>query len=303
MGDNNIIIENWDKKAKYTYGFGISYYFTGKRQIVKDGKTIIKECDSRKQINVFEELLQFMADTSDKYGGNHPFLVIDDCSPVKPIPDRVLEILGNRPVVYLRLPVNIGAGGKENIIQKVLSERCKYVLRFDSDIKLDNLSLPSIKKAFEELKDAWAITSCITYFARVYAATLLPEQRYFHGSNIADFVAMRSSVFKKVGYADPKLRKNMDGEMRLRLLSSLDMKCYTDREIKGKAIPSGTGGNLKINNECARYVEMTRPFIRVSYPKNCNARFMLNKKKKDLGKGFYVPALPFAEKLCKAIWE
>lgn len=301
--DNNIIIKNWDKKAHYTFGFGMAYYFSGKRQTVSYGKTIIKEHDSRKQIETFEKLLRFTNAISKKYSGKHPFLVIDDCSPIKPNPDRVLDLLGSHPVIYIHLPTNIGAGGKENIIQRVLSERCEYILRFDSDIALDDLSLPSIKEAFESIPDAWAITSCITYFARMYASSLPPWNRYFHGSNIADFVAMRSSVFKKVGYADPKLRKNMDGDMRLRLLAALDMKCYTDRKITGKAMPSGAGGNAESNIECARYVEETRPFIKVSYPKSTNPRFRLNKKEKDSAKEFYIPALPFADKLAKAVWE
>jgi hypothetical protein len=300
---SNIILKNWNPEGEYEYGFGIGYYFTKERTIMKDGEVITKPHNPSRQIRVFEELLQFMVNVSKENGGGFPFFVIDDCSPVKPEPDRVEEIVGDEPLLYVHLPKNVGCGGKENILQTVLGARCKYILRFDSDIRIDNLSLRELSKAFKKYKDAWAITSCITYFARVYAATLPEEQRYFAGSNIADFVAYRSSIFDKVGYFDPRCRRNSDGDMRLRIAAQLDMKCYVDRNITGKASPSGSGNTSDSTNKAARYVEVTRPFIRVSYPSRGNPRFALNKKKKNMAKGFYIPPMPFAEKLSKAVWK
>jgi hypothetical protein len=300
---NNIILKNWDFEGINEFGFGIGYYFSGKRFTAKDGKTVITDHKPQKQIQLYEELLDFMVDISKKNGGGHPFFVINDCSPIVPNPDRVEEIVSDNPLLYVRLPKNVGCGGKENILQRVLGERCKYILRFDCDIRLDGLSLKEIKKAFVKIKDAWAITSCITYFARMYASTLPPDKRYFAGSNIADFVAMRSSIFDKVGYSDPKCWRNNDGDLRLRIAAATGMKCYVDREITGKAPPSGSGNTYERSLSSARHVETTRPFIRVSYPSKGNPRFALNKKKLESAKGFYVPALPIADKLANAVWK
>lgn len=299
----NIVLENWDHEGEYEFGFGIGYYFSGKRHVVKNGETIVKDHKPQKQIRLYEELLAFMVEVAKKNGGGYPFFVIDDCSPVVPEPDRVIDIVGDQPLLYVRLPKNVGCGGKENLLQRVLGERCKYILRFDCDIKLDKLSLKSIRKAFKKYKDAWAITSCITYFARLHAATLPDKQRYFAGSNIADFVAMRSSIFNKVGYSDPKCRRNNDGDLRLRIAAQTGMKCYVDRRITGKAPPSGSGNTYERSVKSARHVETTRPFIRVSYPTNGHPRFMLNKKKKETAEGFFVPPMPFADKLANAVWR
>ncbi len=300
---NNIILKNWNPKGIYEYGFGIGYYFAGERRIMKNGKMIIKPHNPAKQIRIFEELLEFMVDTSKDNGGDLPFFVLDDCSPVKPNPDRVVDIIGKEPLLYVHLTKNVGSGGKDNIIQKVLGDRCKYVLRFDSDICLDKLNLSELSNAFEKYKNAWAITSCITYFARMTASTLPDNQRYFASSNIADFVAFRSSIFEDSGYSDPKCRRNHDGDQRLRMEATKGMKCYVDREITGKATPSGSGNTTKSSIKAARYVEITRPFIRVSYPKSGHPRFSLNKKKLHTAKNFYIEPMPFAEKLSKAVWD
>lgn len=300
---SNIVLNNWEPEGFYDFGFGIGYYFSGERYVVKNGETIVKDHRPQKQIRLYEELLEFMVETSDKNGGNFPFVVINDCSPIIPEPDRAVDIVGNHPLLYIKLPENVGCGGKENILQRILGERCKYILRFDCDIKLDVLSLSSLKKAFEKLDNAWAITSCITYFARLQASTLPVNQRYFAGSNIADFVAMRSSIFKRVGYSDPLCRRNNDGDLRLRIAAATGMKCYVDTKITGKAPPSGSGNTYERSLASARHVETTRPFIRVSYPVNGHPRFSLNKNKLEKAKDFYVPAMPIAEKLVKAIWK
>jgi hypothetical protein len=250
-----------------------------------------------------EDTTAFLAEKLKDSGSEAPFVILDDASPERMDVDRLVEITKPFPFFYMRLPKNMGCGGKENILQYVLSQRSDYVLRWDSDIRLDGLSLENIAADFESMNDAWAITSCITYFARLEASQLPEEQNHFSGSNIADFVAYRSSAFEHIGYSDPELRVNEDGDLRLRALAKRGWKCYVDKRITGKAIPSGAGTPGGSRNKIGEYIAKTRPFIKVSYPKSGQFRIRLDKAAADTAKDFMIEPHPYAKKIAQALWK
>lgn len=297
-----IYMNNWDHDAKYEFGFGVGFHFSGKRHAMKKGVMTVTETNNAKDIVKFEGALAEMVTLSRDQGGNGPIFIVDDASPVSPDSGRLQEIIGDLPFLFFRLPRNLGCGGKENILQRVLSERCEYVVRYDADIHVENVNLEEVKQAFVDMPDAWAITSCITYFARLYASQLSEDVRYFSGSNIADFLVTKSSVYGEIGFSDPKLRTNDDGDLRLRALAAKGWKCYVDRTIGGKAAPSGAGADLSVRTELAQYVSDTRPFIKVIFPPGKTPRFTLNKKQTETAKGFTIPGHPFAEKLVEKVW-
>lgn len=251
---------------------------------------------------MFLNTLRDMVALIKKQAPGSPVFVIDDESPVSPDLDTIQDIVGDLPFLYFRLPQNLGCGGKENILQRVLSERCKYIVRYDADIRVENVKLKDIKRAFKELPDAWAITSCITYFARLEASKLSDDVRYFSGSNIADFLVMKSEALKEIGFSDPELRCNDDGDIRLRALAGRGWKCYVDKTIGGKAPPSGAGANLEVRTRMGKYVSETRPFIRVIFPPKKSPRFTLDKKQAETAKDFYIPGHTYAEELAKRVW-
>jgi len=158
------LLRNWDVEGHYEFGFGCGFYFSGKRQITKKGVTTAVPYNHEKQIKTFEETLAKMA-ASAKAEGGCPFIIVDDASPVEVEPERIAEIVGENPMLYLRVDENVGVGGKENILQRALVDRCKYVLKFDVDVQFDSMPLDKIRKGFKTLADAWTITTCIAYFA------------------------------------------------------------------------------------------------------------------------------------------
>jgi len=295
---------NWDPEAEYQFGFGSGYFFAGKKmKKVRGGGVEEVPFNHEKQVKTFEELLEHLASVATKQRDGLPFLIIDDCSPMSLDPERLESIVAPNPLLWFRPSKNLGVGGKENIIQAVLGERCEFVAKFDADIKLDPFKLDDLVKGFKKHEDAWAITSCITYFARLEAASLPEKQRWFSGSNIADFVVYRSSIFDDIGYTDPAVRYNEDGEYRLRALAALGMKCYVDKELTGKASPSGAGASWEARLESGRFVDKTRPFIKVIFPKdNGTPRLTLDKKRVAEAKGFTIPPSPVANLLASRVW-
>jgi len=299
----SISMENWDSKAHYEFGIGCGYYFSGLRTVMRKGEMAEIPIAPEKQTAVFKETLAQFSDLAQAEGGL-PFLIIDDCSPVSLPIEELKEIVGDNPLLFIRPPRNLGTAGKENLIQRVLSERCKYVVRFDADVKFDPFTLDYFRDAFAELPDAWAITPCITYFARLDASNLPEDQRYFSGSNIADLAVMDSAIFDEIGYADPKVKWNEDGEYRLRAKAITGKLCYVDKEMTGTAKPTGGGGKpLEFRAKAGRYIDKTRPFIKVVYPKGKTPRLMLDKKRLDEVKEFYIPAHPIAERLANRVWD
>jgi hypothetical protein len=292
----------WDPKANYKFGFGCGYYLDGIRRVVSKGEFVERPVNVEKYQATMYNAVSFMVRCLAEAKETAPFFIIDDASPVKMDVERLIELTAPHPFLYLPLPENGGCGNKENIIQHVLSKRCQYVLRWDSDVTLDKLSLGDVEVAFKKMPDAWAITSCITYFARMDASRLPPGQHHFAGSNIADFVAYRSDAFKKIGYSDPDLRVNEDGDLRLRAIAKVGLKCYVDRRITGKAIPSGANVNVVDRAPIGEYIAKTRPFIRVVFPKRGAFRLVHNEKATATAKHFYIGPSPLAEKLSEKVW-
>ena len=299
------ILQRWDPNGRYKFGCGSGWYLDGTRRIYdRKGEYKEKPIDVDKYRRIMEETTEFMVSRLDEAGETAPFFIIDDHSPVELDMERLADIVDPHPFFGIRLPKNMGAGGKENILQHLLSRRVDYILRWDADVKLDTLDLGELEAAFEDMEDAFAITSCITYFARLDAST--HDKRYFAGSNIADFVAYRSEALERLGYSDPELRLNEDGDLRLRALAAHDWKCYTDREITGKAVPSGAGNASDDRSPIGEYIRDTRPFIKVVFPKNGNFRLLLNKTRPDYideAKDFYIGAHPIAKKLAEKLWR
>jgi len=291
----------------------MGYFFDGIRRTAGSATVEGKPLNAEKRFKIMEATLGAMLEEAKSASLDVPFVIVDDCSPTSFPADRFEELLRDRPFAYVRLLENKGAGGKENVLQRVLGVRCQYVLRCDDDVLLNRFRYEEIAQGFEELKDAWAITSCITLYARMDAASLPESQRYFRSGSIADFVAMRSSVFGAVGYSDPALRSNEDGDLRLRCLAVIGASCYVDRRLTGKAMPSGAGASLGVSGyeqklKMGRYVEETRPFIKVVYPKGKTPRFTLNKKymRETAEAGakpvFYVPPSSEAEECVQLLW-
>jgi hypothetical protein len=296
-------LARWDAKASYKFGLGCGYYLNGVRRVVSKGAFVEIPVNVEKYRSLMYRTTEFMVDRLKEANETAPFVILDDQAPIRMDVERLIKITDPHPFLYVRLPVNMGVGGKENILQHVLQERCKYMLRWDADVAMEALSLPDIESAFHKLPDAWAITSCITYFARLEAASLPARQNLFAGSNIADFVAYRCSVFKELGYADPALRINEDGDMRLRALAKLNMQCYVDKRITGKAIPSGANMGAPSRVEVGEYIAKTRPFAKVVFPRNGSFRLLLDKKKLDIAQDFYIGPHEYATKLAAVLWK
>lgn len=297
-------MENWDKRGRYEFGVGVGYYFGGFRRSMRGGVLTEVPVPPEKQIGVFLDLLRLLSRIVDEDGTEAPFLVVSDCSPIEVDSDLIMDAIGDHPKLFTRLPKNLGCGGKDNVLQKVLGDRCDYVLRVDADVRLDDFSLEDLRTGFKKLPDAWAITSCITYYARLAAASLPPDQRWFASANIADLVAFRSSIFSYSGYSDPDIRNDPDAEQRLRMLGGYGMKCYTDRKITGKAPPTGGNATAAGRVKIGEHIAKTRPFIRVVFPKNEGTpRLVLNKSTAHTANGFIIPAHPYAKRIAAAAWE
>jgi glycosyltransferase involved in cell wall biosynthesis len=304
VSKSKVILRNWDHEAHYQFGLGMGFYFNGYRQVMRKGEMVKLEIPLDVRMAVTNETLEHLVAQLRRHAGKDaPIVIIDDCSPAPPEPERWADIAGDNPFLYFRLPKNLGCGGKENILQSILAPRCEFVARCDDDVTLDDFSFQDIVDGFNELDDAFAITSCITYFARVEASQLPEGQRYFSGSNMADFVIYKSSVFDEVGYSDPYLRMNEDGELRIRIHAALNKVIYVDKMIGGKATPTGGGNTLEGRIRMSKYVEATRPFVQVIYPKKGVPRFRMNKKMAHEAKLFYVPAHEYATRMNAHLWK
>lgn len=293
--------ENWDPKGRYEFGIAAGYFFAGRRNVMRKGVMTEIPVKHEKQLGIFKDTLAQFVELADGEGGL-PFFIVDDGSPVSPSIDELKEIIGDNPFLFVRFPRNLGVSTKENVVQRVLKERCDYVLRFDADVSFDPFDLDYFRDGFKANPDAWSITPCITYFARLDASQLPEKQRYFTGSNSADFLAYDSRIFDEIGYSEWKIRYNNDGDLRIRA-KAVGKFCYVDKHFTGKAQPSGGGTALEQRLKDSRYLEKTRPFIKAVYPKGKPARLMLDKKKVHLAKGFRVPAHPIGEKIAKAVWK
>lgn len=302
MSKSKIILNDWDPDAHYRLGIGLGFYFDGKRRVVRKGETVIIEAPLAPRMELFQNNVRRLVEASRATGERVPVVIIDDHSPVEPDVDALAAIVAPNPFLYFRLPKNLGCGGKENILQSILAARCDFVARCDDDVTLEPFDFNDVLAAFDEIDDAFAVTSCITYFARLDASSQPEGVRHFSGSNMADFVIYRSSVFERVGYSDPVLRSNDDGELRLRIAGALDWRIYVDKTLTGKAVPSGAGAGLEKRRELGEYVKATRPYITVIFPKEGTPRYRLNKKMADEAKMFYVPPHPYAQRLIPRIW-
>ena len=301
MSDTKLV--RWDPKGTYKYGIGCGWYLNGMRRVVSKGAFVEKPLNVERYRNIVCDTAEFLVEKLKDANETAPFVILDDQSPVKMDIERMIKITDPHPFLYVKLPSNMGAGGKENILQHILQQRCEYVVRWDADVKLDAPSFQELEASFKKLPDAFAITSCITYFARLEASLLPARQNHFSGSNIADFVAYRSSAFKELGYSDPMLRINEDGDLRLRALAKMDMRCYVDKRISGKATPSGANTGQDARVEVGNYIAKTRPFIKVVFPRNGSFRLTLNKKDSESAKDFHIGPHPYAEKLALALWK
>lgn len=299
---SKIVMRNWDPEARYRFGIGLGFYFNGKRVVVRKGETVTIDAPVEPRMRLFHDNVNHLLSEARNAQDATPLVIIDDQSPVEPDVEALAEIAGDNPFLYFRLPKNLGCGGKENILQRLLSERCEYVARCDDDVTLDPFDFDEVLAGLAGLDNAFAVTSCITYFARLDAANQPEDQRHFSGSNMADFVIYKSTVFDHVGYSDPMLRSNDDGELRLRIQGALDWRIFVDKMLTGKAPPSGAGAGLEKRRELGRYVQATRPFITVVFPKEGTPRYRLNKKQAAEARLFYVPAHPWAQMMLPRIW-
>lgn len=313
MSELRLITRNWDPKAEYDFGIGFGYFFRGYRTWANlQGEWVRTPLGIESRIRNTFKTLRNLLDSARAYGKPSPVVIINDASPI-PFPIlNALRIVGDAPLLYAELPSNKGVGCKENIIQRILAERCKYIIRYDDDSLVYPFSFKQVKRAFrKDVPDAWAITSCITYFARMLSAKVPEETRYFTSANLADFAVFRSSIFGKVGYSDPKMRWNNDGDLRLRCLAFLDMNCYVDKKIIGRALPTGAGVDLNNRLKLAAYIQRTRPFIKVIFLNTTKTpRLALDRKAKEIiqsgvvkEKVRFVPAHPWGEKIAEHVWK
>lgn len=293
----------WDPRAEHEFGFAVAYYFSGQRNVTRKREVVTVPVDPAVQTATFRETLRYFAERTRR---DYPFLIIDDGSPVRVKYKDLLRLVDPHPLLFVRFERNRGIGAGRNLLQRVLSERCEYVVRFDADVTFDGFTVDAIRQCFAENPDACGYTPCITYFARLAAAELPPDQRWFSGSNCADMIAWRAADLHEMGYADAELRWNVDGDQRLRALAALDKRIYVDRELGGKAPPSGGGGDHEMRVEMGRYIAETRPFIKVAFPKNRGTpRLLLNKKyvAEHGANGFRVGGDAMAEYVANVAWR
>ena len=294
-----------NRTTYYKFGYGCGYFIKGEIHDFNHPEAPVKKVNPAKQLQLFYDNLTFFKERAKEYGEVGPFIVVDDGSPIKVDLDQVAELTDPHPLAYITFPHNGGVGMKEHVVQVALASVTDYIIRWDVDIKMDPFPLRSFLMAFkEDIPDAWVIAPCITYFARLYEASLAPDVRYFSGANLADMACFRSEVFRRVGYSDPFCKVNNDGELRLRALGALGWKCYVDRTLTGKARPSGAGSGTDKRIIVGEHLKETRPWLQVVFPEGKGTfRLSLNKKRAAEAKETNIAPNTWACEVRDTLWD
>lgn len=234
-------------RRRYKCVVAVGYHFSGRR--VDSSGRELKINVGRLFRPMYETLETFQRDPA--LNGS-ALLVVDDSSPLEP-PD-LCRYLANHPAyAFVRLRVNVGVGGKENVIQGVGSALSSRVFRVDADVGLR----PGARPLFDAF-DVIGNLSCATINAGFIGYILSKDASampYVVTSQIGNAVMYNSDVFKTVGYSDPELRYFEDLDWVYRTWDA----GYTSvmaMKVTGRTVSSGCGGtaNPDIRREAARLV-------------------------------------------------
>ncbi len=305
-----VVKVDWDPNLRSEYGLAVRFYANGVRKTrLRDGTYIEKSVRPVKQLERFYNSIRFASQLAKEGGVVSPIVVYIDGSPVVPDLERMLEAAGGLPFAVIIPPDNQGCGAGENIVQHALSSVCKYLIRWDADVELNPFDIHDIAKAFKTIEEdpnepgAFALSSNITMFARLFAKDLPDEVRYFSGANMADLVIYDTEVLREVGYADPVLYVNEDGELRLRAESATGKRVYVDKLITGKAAPSGANSNTERRKLVGKYIKATRPWITTVFPKKGMFRLRMGGKAvRHLGQGRVWGPHIWGQEAAEALW-
>lgn len=289
--DAEIIKRNFNPNKHYTYLIGVGYYINDLGELKKYRRTI------QRSLNILAK------ETREYYDSNNLFVLIDDDGDF-PIDLDGIEELEGLPTIQITLDRNIGAGGKENILEYLATLSSELYFRFDSDVLLTTPILRPIHNFLKENDRISFVTINAGFMGSIYEKERKETGKSFiETAQIGNAVGCWTELFNDIGYSDSLLYYFHDLDMVYKA-KRLGLKSGMLMTTKGRTKSSRRTAliNMKIGE--AQYLHKVAPYLKISYLKKDNMPIIrYNPNKPSLFENRYNPPSPLAIALGNSIFK
>ena len=204
-----------DIQKKYKVSLCCGYYFAGERL----GKGFeVEKVPIESQVKALLKSLQTLQDEVLSDNLNAMFVLLNDGCSVSL--DEEVKDLFKIPYLYIELDHNHGVGQKENILQTLSSRFSEFFFRFDSDVQLRKPIIGPVLQHFGNHSGTGMAVLNAGFLGGFICRKGGPEYVEISHSAVGNGMAIPTSLFNEVGYADINLRYYEDVDMALRIKAS-----------------------------------------------------------------------------------